>query len=137
MKLIKLAPLALLAACGGTTTEPSATQTPVETVVPEPVPAEIAQPAPPPPNAERLRGLNPREVQALMGEPSLGRRDANVQAMLFETNACVFEVIFYEPSDDQHFEATETNARTRRGSDVDRTECLMKILPNSRWLDQQ
>ncbi len=137
MRLFKLAPLALLAACGGTTTEPAVTQVPAETIEPEIAPTEVEQPAPPPPSAERLQGLNPGEVQALIGAPSLVRRDANVQAMLFENSECVFEVIFYEPSEDDHFAVTETNARTLQGTDVDRSECLQKILPNSQWLDQQ
>lgn len=138
MRLIRFAPFILLAACGGTQ-EPAATQTPAEVVAPaEEAAPLVEQPAPPePPNPARLTGLNPKEVQALIGEPSLVRRDANVQVMLFENHDCVFEVIFYEPSENEHFEAKETNARTRRGTDIDRTECLVKVLPNGLWLDQQ
>lgn len=136
MKTARLLPFVFLAACGGTAQEPAITQVPAEVAPPVETPA-ISEPPAPPPDPTRLSGLNPREVQELIGEPSLVRRDANVQAMLFENHDCVFEVIFYEPTEDDHFEAKETNARTRRGTDVDQTECLIKVLPNGQWLDRQ
>lgn len=137
MKILRFMPFILLAACGNTAQPPAVTQTPTEVIVPAETLPVAEKPVLPPPDPARLTGLNPREVQALIGEPSLVRRDANVQAMLFEKGDCVFEIIFYEPSENDHFAATETNARTHRGSDIDRALCLVQILPNGQWLDQQ
>tara|TARA_R110002096_G_scaffold9468_2_gene37374 strand:- start:654 stop:1067 length:414 start_codon:yes stop_codon:yes gene_type:complete len=137
MKIIRLIPFILLAACGNTAQPPAGTQAPTKVIVPEEAQTIAEKPVLPPPDPARLVGLNPREVQALIGEPSLVRRDANVQAMLFESGDCVFEVIFYEPTENDHFAATETNARTYRGTDIERAICLVQILPNGQWLDQQ
>ena len=114
---------------------PSVTQaviaaTPTPVLAAEPVVEEKILP----PDPTRLVGLNPAEVQSLMGAPSLVRRDANVQMMLFENGDCVFEVVFYEPSPDEYFTATTINARTTSGTDIDQTACLTDILPDGLWI---
>jgi len=125
---------ALLSACMGTTTEPPQ---PVATPAPaqETAPAEVEVPPPPPPSPERLDGLTPVEVLALLGEPGLVRRDGKVQVMLFETEACVLELVFVEPTPDQHFQVTHRAARDRQGDDMDQTACLGDILPSGAWPD--
>lgn len=134
MQLIRLTPLVLLSACmAGETPPPEPVQVSLE---PEPIVTEEVAPPPPPPDPARLDGLNPAEVQGLLGEPTLVRRDNNVQIMLFENGDCVFEVIFYEPTTEDHFHARAMNARSRSGLDVDLGECLMKVLPDGKWLDQ-
>jgi len=142
MRFLRLAPVLLLAACMGaeapapapaTISEPEAeapAAAPIETA-----PVVLETPALPMPEPMRLPGLNPKEVQALMGEPSFVRRDANVQIMLFETHACVFEIIFYEPNPDAHFHADHLNARSPGGADIDLQTCLIEVLPNGQWLD--
>jgi len=142
MRFLRLTPVLLLAACMG-----AGAPAPIPTTTPEPeaeapaiAPVETAlvaseAPALPMPEPARLSGLNPREVQALMGEPSLVRRDANVQIMLFETQACVFEIVFYEPNLDAHFHADHLNARSPGGTDIDLQACLVEVLPNGQWLD--
>ncbi|PCI64346.1 MAG: hypothetical protein COB37_01855 [Kordiimonadales bacterium] len=87
------------------------------------------------PQVTALEGLNPKQVQAKLGEPSFVRRDANVQVMLFETKTCVFEVIFFEPTPGEHFTAAKINARTRKGVQTDVQQCLGHIIPGGAWLD--
>ena len=88
-----------------------------------------------PPDPTRLTGLNPAEIQALLGAPTLVRRDANVQMMLFENGNCVFEVVFLEPTPSEHFKAAATNARTTNGTDMNQSKCLADLLPMGQWLD--
>lgn len=142
MRIVKLTPLLFLAACMGGGEPAPVIEAPIQT--PEPAPqvaavetAPVVEEAPalPKPEPDRLAGLNPKQVQALMGEPSLVRRDNNVQVMLFETSACVFEIVFYEPDPDSHFHADRMNARTRSGTDMDLQTCLVDVLPGGQWLD--
>lgn len=137
-RALTLVPALMLTACMGARA-PAPAPVPELVATPEEAPAApveeaaIVAPPPPPPEPARLEGLNPIEVQALMGEPSLVRRDAHVQVMLFEAQACVFEVIFYEPSPDAHFRVDTLNARDRRGLDTDLQTCLMQVLPDGQW----
>lgn len=135
MRSLSLAASALLlSACMGTATQPPQ---PVATPAPEPetAPVEAETPPPPPPAPERLDGLTPVEVLALLGEPGLVRRDGKVQVMLFETETCVLELVFVEPTPDQHFQVRHRAARNRQGDDMDQTACLGDILPAGAWPD--
>ena len=133
----------LLAACAsGGTVVPEATPVSTEPVISQ-VPEEARVETPPVveepvrqlPQVAALDGLNPKQVQSMLGEPSFVRRDANVQVMLFETKACVFEIIFFEPALGEHFVAAKINARTRKGAQTDVQQCLGHIVPGGAWLD--
>lgn len=120
--------LPLISACTGEA-EPAP-------VIPAPAVAEEIQPikrAEPEPAAieadlAQIENATPAQVLAYVGEPALVRRDETVQVMTFETEHCVFEVIFYEPSPDDHFEARYINARDRTGRSSDPEVCLTEIL---------
>jgi len=141
MRLLRILPLLLVAACAApmqqqpATVQPATEQTPVEPVPAVTAPAHKPSPPPAAPKPERLSGLNPKQVQALVGEPSLVRRDGTVQIMLFETANCVLEIVFYEANPDAHFIANHLNARNRSGADTDLQACLVNLLPNGQWLD--
>ncbi|MFC3052033.1 hypothetical protein [Kordiimonas pumila] len=117
-----------LSACSATTSPPPATQQPPAAPVVTPKPTKVAPPVTPQTNALSLKGLNPREVQDIAGEPSLVRRDNNVQVMLYETNSCVLEIVFYEPAPEAHFEAKHVNARTRSGESTNADKCFALVL---------
>ncbi len=121
-----------LSACGPTP-EPEV-QVPAPVAEEAPI-AEAPVAKPEPPKVERLMGLNPREVQALMGEPGLVRRDNDVQVMLFEGPSCVLEVVFYEPDPGEYFQAKYMAARTRTGVETDTDSCLALLLPEGNWPD--
>lgn len=127
---LPLAFVLLLTACTGET-EPapiiSAPAAPVETPNAAPLEADTA-PAPIIADLAQIRGATPADVLAYVGEPTLVRRDENVQVMTFETDRCVFEVIFYEPSPDDHFEARYINARDRSGRPLDTETCLSDVM---------
>jgi len=134
--ILFIAASGLLAACGPTGVEPPQPQAPEPPIEAEQaVPQDIQQPAPPP-EPERLQGMNPGEVMALLGDPSLVRRDGAIQVMLFENEACVFEVVFREPSQNEYFQAHHIAARDRDGRATDTQACLMKVLPNGQWPDK-
>ncbi len=59
-----------------------------------------------------------------------------MQVMLFENTGCVFEVVFYEPTQGEYFEARHIAARTRKGNNVDIDACLASHLPGGHWPDE-
>ncbi len=138
-------PFFLLSACMGINASPDTSAAPQPGPVDTPTVTQdsIKPPGPspqklvslPPVKPSRLKGLNPKQVQALVGPPSLVRRDGPVQVMLFETKSCVFEVIFFEPQAGAYFRAQQVQARTLRGHDTDAAACLARVLPNGQWLD--
>jgi len=123
-----------LAACAPESAPPPQATAPAPAQMPA---AEAPAPKPEPPNPERLSGLTPREVQALVGEPSLVRREDTVQVMLFEKPSCVLEVVFYEGHPDDYFRAKSISARTRQGEAVDASTCLAAVLPGGRWREER
>ena len=129
--LFALSGFILLAACGPVATPPPAAQAPA----PETLTSTTVQVVEPVglPDPARLMGLNPREVQALVGAPTLVRRDDKVQVMLFENGTCVLEIVYFEPDSDSYFEARHISARTSRGADTDTATCLAALLPHGRW----
>ena len=140
MRTLGLLSLLLLAACASPGSNPPPANQPAEKVPTAPAPVEIlpVQKEAPPlalPEPGRLSGLNPKQIQALVGEPSLVRRDGHVQVMLFENAACVLEIIFYEANPDAHFIANRLNARNRAGVETNLQACLVNLLPNGQWLD--
>ena len=139
MRTLRFLPLLLLAACAAPGSIPPPASQPVAVAV-APAPVEILpveeEAAPIKlPEPDRLAGLNPKQVQALVGEPSLVRRDGAVQVMLFESATCVLEIIFYEANPDAHFIASQLNARNRTGTETELQACLVNLLPNGQWLD--
>ncbi|MCK0070263.1 MULTISPECIES: hypothetical protein [Kordiimonas] len=130
--VLSLSLLILLSACMGGTEEPPQVQTPV-VAEPEPTPVENIEVVLP--DAQLIQGHTPRDVQAALGEPSLVRRDGNVQVMLFEQPSCVLEVIFFEKNADDHFRATDINARSLRGETLEADACLASLLGDGVSLD--
>jgi hypothetical protein len=129
--------LGLLSACGPTaeTAPPAKVATPAPELTPEPVPLAEMHPRP---AAEplRLMGLSPHDVQILMGDPALVRREDTMQVMLYENTGCVFEVVFYEPTLGEYFEARHLAARSPKGENVDIKACLASHLPGGLWPDE-
>lgn len=131
-KIFALILAVLVAAC-------SAAPAPVFTSAPTPPPVEttvtptLSEPAETVPtllpvDLGRIEGATPADVQNYLGAPSLVRRDGPVQAMIFETSSCVFEVIFYEPSNGDHFRAEHIDARSRSGNPADVEACVRTLL---------
>ena len=139
LAFLPLFALGLLAACGPVSTAPEAApQKKAEAapaLTPEPVPLAEMHPRP---LAEplRLMGASPHDVQTLMGNPTFVRREDMMQVMLYENDGCVFEVVFYEPTPGEYFEARHLAARTPRGENVDIKACLASHLPGGHWPDE-
>ncbi len=101
---------------------------PAQIPEPEVVPSVPAEPEPIAVDMTQLNGQTPTGVIAYLGTPSLVRRDDSVQVMIFESSACVVEIIFYEPANGDHFRAHRINARSRTGQDVDSENCIRQHL---------
>jgi len=136
-RLAALGMLVLVSACGPATTDTPAPEKVAPSPVLEPEPVPLAEMHPrPPADPLRLMGASPGDVQALMGNPALVRRDDMMQVMLFENDGCVLEVVFYEPTLGEYFEARHLAARSRTGDNVDIKACLASLLPGGHWPDQ-
>ena len=118
----------LLAACAQTVPPPE--PAPVAATLPAPAPEPPAPPPPPKPDPLDLLGLTPAQVQQAVDEPSLVRREDHAQVMQFQARRCVFDVVFYEPSEGEHFRAHHIEARDRKGEAVDPQSCLAALLPD-------
>ncbi len=81
-------------------------------------------------NPDALLGLEPREIQALLGPVSLKRWEGEGQVMQFTNGQCVMDIYFYESEPGGAFQATYLSARTKTGADVDAASCLASLLPN-------
>ncbi|UTW55570.1 hypothetical protein [Kordiimonas sp. SCSIO 12610] len=81
------------------------------------------------PDINTLAGLNPREIENLMGIPDLKREDGNIQVFLYESSTCVLEVILRENSDG-NLKSESLKTRDRQGNPADKTSCLTSLLPD-------
>lgn len=79
---------------------------------------------------DALLGLEPREIQALLGPVSLKRWEGEGQVMQFTNGQCVMDIYFYESEPGGAFQATYLSARTKAGADIDTVSCLASLLPN-------
>ena len=75
-----------------------------------------------------LEGLTPRELQDILGGPSLVRRDGSMQILQYGGTACVLDVVFYEASENAHFRAAAIAARDLSGANTEAGACLYGIV---------
>ncbi len=115
-------------ALGSLATSQPATPSGVETP-PNPTP-ELVSSTPLVADPDALLGLEPREIQALLGPVSLKRWEGEGQVMQFTNGQCVMDIYFYESEPGGAFQATYLSARTKTGADVDAASCLVSLLPN-------
>lgn len=110
---------------------------PPEPVVEEPVipetETEVAAPETQVLGARDLLGLDPAEVQNLLGPVSLKRWEGEVQVMQFSGELCIVDIYFYETAPGEAFEATYLNARNNSGEEISKDLCLTSLLPGGVW----
>ena len=137
---------ALTAACQTTATEGEIISTPLnqppteepDLVIAEPVQetagtnAELV-PIAPQPNPEDLLGLEPKDIQALLGPVSLKRWEGEAQVMQFANEHCVMDIYFYEETPGAAFYASYLNARLKDGAEISSDVCLIALLPGGVW----
>ncbi len=139
--LILILGLLALGACA-TTEEPEALAEQQPVVTPDPVVEEpkIDEPEPEIEGPETqalvasdIIGLEPADVQELLGPVSLKRWEGEVQVMQFSGEHCVIDIYFYETAPGEAFEASYMNARTSSGTEVGSDICLASLLPGGIW----
>lgn len=139
--LILILGLLALGACA-TTGEPEALEKQQPVVTPDPVvegpkivepEPEIEGPETPTFLASDIIGLEPADVQELLGPVSLKRWEGEVQVMQFSGDHCVIDIYFYETAPGEAFEASYLNARTSSGTEVGSDICLASLLPGGIW----
>lgn len=77
-------------------------------------------------NPERLIGLGPIGLVALLGQPELIRRERPAQIWQYRDGACVFDVVLYEEGDGER--VTYVEARDDGGNRVEPRPCLNRLL---------
>lgn len=118
----------MLAACGAPGPQPAETPQPT----PKPETGLTEKPAALPeslPDAGRLLGLEPRQIQDVLGTPSLVRREDAAQVMQFKNGNCVLDIIFYEETPGGAFLSQHLSSRALDGAPVAPRECLAALLP--------
>ncbi|HXV73560.1 MAG TPA: hypothetical protein VD713_02405 [Sphingomonadales bacterium] len=78
--------------------------------------------------APALLGLEPKEVQALLGEVSFKRWEGAAQMMQFTGDACILDVYFYEEAPGAAFRAAHLAARNSSGETVEAEACFRALL---------
>lgn len=109
------------------TTEAAGTAAPAE---------EDASPPPAPlkPLPGDLMGLEPYEVHERMGVPDLVRWEDNAQLLQYRSEACAYDLVFYESGADRAFRVRHMEARNREtGEGVNLQACLITLLPGGYW----
>lgn len=81
------------------------------------------------PDINTLAGLDPRSIENLMGAPDLKRTDGNIQVFLYESSACVLEVILRENTNGE-LKSESLKTRDRQGNAVDKSTCLKSLSPD-------
>jgi len=84
----------------------------------------------PPADPDTLLGLEPRDVQAILGPVSLKRWEGDGQVMQYSNEQCVMDIYFYETTPGGAFQVTYLSARTTGGTDTDAALCLGSLMPN-------
>ncbi|MEM7226005.1 MAG: hypothetical protein AAF495_23705 [Pseudomonadota bacterium] len=120
--------LGLLTACA---TPPAGTkQASAPAAKPAPEPAESLAALPPEPviddDPDRLMGLDPVDLEGLLGRPELVRRETPAQIWQYRTGACVLDVVLYDEAAGGR--VTYVEARDRAGAKVDTRPCLNQVL---------
>ena len=138
-RLVVTAMLTVLAACGGPPLPPPA---PPAVAVPEPAP-QVAVPAPlpppviprfdtgpdaPPPNPRGLIGVEDRAVQALLGDPTVRRREVAAQLWVYRGGPCVLQLFFYAEGSPERYFARHVEMRPAARSTISPEQCFLRLL---------
>jgi hypothetical protein len=87
---------------------------------------ETAEPADP----DAVMGLDRTEVEALLGEPGLVRREAPAEVWQYESRGCVLDVFLYEASTD--FQVVYLEARDGQAIAAITATCLGAVMDQRR-----
>jgi hypothetical protein len=96
------------------------------TELPPPETYETAEPADP----DAVMGLDRTEVEALLGEPGLVRREAPAEVWQYQSRGCVLDVFLYEASAD--FQVAYLEARDGQAIAATTATCLGAVMDQRR-----
>jgi len=131
-KLLPLAVLALLSACGGSETavHSAGTFPPPSRLAPPP---ELHRSQPGPlhiqnlPGLEGVIGATHSQLTQEFGAPRLDVIEGDVRKLQFTGAACVLDVYLYPREEGQEPQASYVDARRPDGRDVDRATCVAAL----------
>ena len=124
--------LLLLAACA--TPPAGGTQQGAPAAKPAPESAQSLAALPPDlpldDDPDRLLGLDPTDLESLLGMPELVRQEAPARIWQYRTVGCVLDVVLYDQVEGgpENGRVTYVEARDRKGAKVDTRPCLNEVL---------
>ncbi|KQX21739.1 MULTISPECIES: hypothetical protein [unclassified Sphingomonas] len=112
-RLVPLAPLALLAACG------PGGHIPVVSAPPPPTRAEAG--------LDRVLGRDARALISLFGTPDQDIREDPARKLQYASGVCVLDAYLYPPAPGREPVVTHVDARLPTGEDIDRASCIAAL----------
>lgn len=112
-RLVPLAPLALLAACG------PGGRVPVASAPPPPVRTEAG--------LDRVLGRDARALISLFGTPDQDIREDPARKLQYSSGVCVLDAYLYPPAPGREPVVTHVDARLPTGEDIDRASCIAAL----------
>jgi len=112
-RLLTLAPIALLAACGPTG------KIPVISAPPPPSRAEAG--------LERVMGKDARALISLFGTPDQDVREDPARKLQYASSVCVLDAYLYPPTPGREPVVTHVDTRLPTGDDIDRASCIAAL----------
>ena len=113
VRLLPLAPAALLAACGPTG------HVPVVSAPPPPVRVEAG--------LDRVLGKDARALISLFGVPDQDVREEPARKLQYASGVCVLDAYLYPPGPGREAVVTHVDARLPTGEDIDRASCIAAL----------
>jgi hypothetical protein len=105
-----------------------ATDVPADPVLAAPEPPKVISLPQPARQKTYLDGMEPNQVLAKLGKPSLDRRDGRVRMLQFTGKTCILDVLFWRAPINPQPGPQHVEARTLKGGKTDTDFCLQKQL---------
>ncbi|HLO77916.1 MAG TPA: hypothetical protein VK196_15790 [Magnetospirillum sp.] len=128
MRLVRLAafaPLVLLVACGGNPQRGGAALGPDQAKVDASRDGQaVLLPGGTGADPNRLKGLSPTQVHAVLGKPMFTRRDAPAEIWQYRGRACTIDLFLYDEGGSQ----TVTHVAVRSRQPVSDSQCMGELV---------
>jgi hypothetical protein len=115
LRIVPLAALTLLAACGPSTSPHPATM------------STVAASSRPEAGLDRVLGHDARALIMLFGTPDQDVREEPARKLQYASKLCVLDAYLYPPSSGAEPIVTHVDARLPNGEDIDRASCIAAL----------
>jgi hypothetical protein len=88
------------------------------------------------PDLDLFLGQTPVKVLSQLTQPSLVRRDGNVQTFQFVNKFCILDVYFYREDNNEDFIATNVAARGFQGEQLSKENCFLSFYEDGKYPEE-